>query len=86
LIRKCSVFISGDSAPLHVAAAVSTPFVALFGPTDPRRHLPPAKNFAVIKKDAGCGPCYKPKCAKIRCMAAITPDEVLAQVEKLLKK
>jgi lipopolysaccharide heptosyltransferase II len=86
LIRKCAAFISGDSAPLHVASAVSTPFVALFGPTDPRRHLLPAGNSVIIQKDTGCGPCYKSKCGKGRCMSAITPDEVLAAVEKLLGK
>lgn len=86
LVRKCSVFVSGDSAPLHVSAAVSTPFVALFGPTDPRRHLPPAKNCVLLKKDVPCGPCYKSKCAKGTCMSSITPEEVLAAVERLLKK
>ncbi len=86
LVRKCSVFVSGDSAPLHVAAAVNTPFVALFGPTDPRRHLPPSKNFVLIRKEMDCSPCYKSKCARGSCMAQISHEEVLAAVEKLLKK
>jgi lipopolysaccharide heptosyltransferase II len=85
LIKKCSVYISADSAPLHVAAAMKTPFVALFGPTDPNRHLPPAKDYTAIRKDLGCGPCYKSKCKKVRCMEAITVEEVLEAVDKLLK-
>jgi len=90
LIKKCAVYISADSAPLHVAAAAQTPFVALFGPTDPVRHLPPAKNYAVIRKDLGCGPCYKSKCGKVKggeakCMAAITGAEVVEAADKLLK-
>ncbi len=84
LIKKCNVFISADSSPLHIASAVRTPFIALFGPTDVRRHLPPGKNYIVIKKDLGCSPCYKTKCRTKRCMAEITPEEVLVAVEKLL--
>jgi lipopolysaccharide heptosyltransferase II len=84
LIKKCSVYISGDSAPLHVAAGVKVPFVALFGPTDPRRHLPPAEKFVLLRKEVLCGPCYKSSCTDMKCMKQITPAEVLEAVEKLL--
>lgn len=86
LISRCLVYISSDSAPLHIAAAVDTPFIALFGPTDPARHLPPAKNYLVIRKDLPCSPCYKPKCKTGRCMELITPQEVLEAIGKLLEK
>jgi lipopolysaccharide heptosyltransferase II len=85
LIKRCAVYISADSSPLHIAAAVEAPFVALFGPTDPHRHLPPAKNYVVIKKDLACSPCYKSKCKTKKCMELITPDEVSLAIEKLLK-
>ena len=84
LIKSCDVFISADSSPLHIASAVGTPFIALFGPTDERRHLPPGKNYIVINKGLDCSPCYKTKCRTKRCMIEITPAEVLAAVEKLL--
>jgi lipopolysaccharide heptosyltransferase II len=85
LIKRCSVYISADSAPLHIAAATQTPFVAIFGPTDPRRHLPPAKNFALIRKDLPCAPCYKAQCKKNDCMRLISAEEVLGAVDRLLK-
>jgi len=85
LIKKCAVYISADSSPLHIAAAVNTPVVALFGPTDPKRHMPIAKNSVVIKKDLECSPCYKPKCKNNKCMELITPEEVLAAIMNLLK-
>ena len=85
LIKRCAVFISADSSPLHIAAAVGTPFIALFGPTDPRRHLPPAKDYIVIKKDLPCSPCYKSKCKGRICMGLITAEEVLEAIDKLLK-
>ena len=85
LIKRCACLVSGDSSPLHIAAAVNTPFVALFGPTDPVRHLPPAKDYALIKKDLPCSPCYQSKCKDQKCMAQITPEEVLGAIENLLK-
>lgn len=85
LIKKCNVFVSADSSPLHIASAVGTAFIALFGPTNPRRHLPPGKNYVVINKNLNCSPCYKTKCRTKRCMVEITPAEVFEAVEKLLK-
>ncbi|MDP2928051.1 MAG: lipopolysaccharide heptosyltransferase II [Candidatus Omnitrophota bacterium] len=85
LIKKCQVFISADSSPLHIASSVGTPFIALFGPTDARRHLPPGKNYIVIDKKLHCSPCYKTKCRSKDCMVQISPAEVFDAVMKLLK-
>jgi ADP-heptose:LPS heptosyltransferase len=63
---------------------MDTPFVALFGPTDPRRHLPAAKNSIVLKKDVVCSPCYKPKCKSRKCMRSITAEDALQAAERLL--
>ncbi len=87
LIKRCRVFVTPDSAPMHIAAAMETPFVALFGPTDSLRHVPPADRFSVIKKDLECTPCYSSRC-KIRthaCMHQITPEEVAGEIMKLIK-
>ncbi|MFA4843268.1 MAG: lipopolysaccharide heptosyltransferase II [Candidatus Omnitrophota bacterium] len=86
LIKKCAVYVSPDSASLHIAAAVGVPFVALFGPTDYRRHMPAVKNFALVSKGLTCGPCYKPQCKTLNCMELITPAEVLEAIDKLLVK
>ncbi|MCX5710086.1 MAG: GT4 family glycosyltransferase PelF [Candidatus Omnitrophica bacterium] len=85
LIKKCAAYVSADSSPLHVAAAVNTPFVALFGPTDPRRHMPPANDYVLIKKDLPCSPCYKSKCKKKKCVELITPEEVMQAILKIIK-
>lgn len=86
LIRRCRVFVAHDSSSLHLAAAVGTPTVALFGPTDPRRHLPPAFNGRVIKKDVFCSPCYATRCRTIThaCMNRVDVKEVLDAVLTLL--
>lgn len=86
LIKRCKVFVTGDSAPIHVATAVGTPYVALFGPTDPRRHVAIYEKGVIIKKNLRCSPCYKPRCLlNYRCMKRISVDEVLTAIEKLLR-
>ena len=86
LIKRCNVFISGDTAPLHIASGVGTPVIALFGPTDPRRHVSSEKDVLILKKGLECQPCYKPKCISIECMKQITVDEVKEAVLKLLNE
>jgi lipopolysaccharide heptosyltransferase II len=85
LMRKCKVFITGDSAPIHVSTAVGVPFVAFFGPTDPRRHVVSYEGGIIIKKNLRCSPCYKPRCIlNYRCMKKISVGEVVHAVGKLL--
>lgn len=84
LIKRCSVYISADSAPLHVAASVDTPIIALFGPTDSRRHMPPSGKSVLINKKVNCSPCYKSKCSSMKCMKTITPIEVYQAIQSLI--
>ena len=86
LIKRCDVFVAHDSATLHVAAAVGTPTVALFGPTDPRRHLASTFIGQVIKKELFCSPCYSARCRTVThaCMKRIGVEEVLHAVLGLL--
>ena len=77
-------FVSVDSAPMHIAAAVGTPLVAIFGPTDPGRHKPPAQKITVIKKDLKCSPCYKPDCKTLICIKGIDINEVAQAVAGFL--
>jgi heptosyltransferase-2 len=86
LIKRCDVFIAHDSSSLHLAAAVGTPTIALFGPTDPQRHLPPAFIGQVIQKEVFCRPCYSTHCRTIThaCMRRIGTEEVLRAALGLL--
>ena len=87
LIKRCKAYISPDSAPLHVAAAVHVPIIAFFGPTDPRRHMPPSEKQAVFHKPMKCSPCYSGIC-KIKthaCMNEILPEEIARKVMSFIK-
>lgn len=57
LIEKCSLFIGNDSALMHVASAVGTPVVAIFGPTDPRIFSPYGVTHKVVSRHLECSPC-----------------------------
>ncbi len=87
LIERCSVYITPDSAPLHVAAAMRTPLIAFFGPTDSRRHRPPARDMIVLERKLACAPCYSPQCLILThaCLREITPEEVVRKVIELIQ-
>ena len=87
LIESCDLYLTCDSGPMHIAAAVGTPTIALFGPTSPTRHGPYGENHKVIEKTVECRPCYKRECIRKDqphlCMTEINPNEVIAQILKV---
>ena len=88
LIESCDLYLTCDSGPMHIGAAVGTPTIALFGPTSPIRHGPYGENHEVIEKTVECRPCYKRSCMRKDqphlCMTEINPNEVVAQVLKAI--
>jgi heptosyltransferase II len=80
-LAAATAVVSNDSGLLHVAAALGTPTVGIFGPTSPWHWAPLNPLAAVVetKSDLPCRPCHKPVCrlAHHRCMRDITPEEVL---------
>ena len=86
VIKKCQVFITSDSAPMHIALFCGVAFVALFGPTNPKRHLQPNGRYRIIYKALKCSPCYKSKCKDPICMNRIASEEVATAVKELLKE
>jgi len=86
-VRRCDLLITNDTGPMHVAAAMNKPLVALFGPTAPERTGPYGQLQNVLRLDLPCSPCLKSTCAYEKtdeCLHALSPAMVLARVEKLL--
>lgn len=87
LYRRASVLLTTDSGPMHLAAAVGTPVVALFGPTSPKRTGPYGEGHSVIRRGMDCSPCFRKTCDTRECMKTIGIDEVFEAVrEKLLNR
>jgi heptosyltransferase-3 len=85
LIAKARFFFGADSAPMHLAAAVNTPAVALFGPSGAFNWGPWGEGHLVIQKDMDCVPCGRDGCegTKIsRCLVELSPEEVIERMEK----
>jgi len=88
LVDRCDAFLSTDTGPMHMAAALGTPLVAIFGPSARQAHEPiaPAVPTEVIQHPFPCAPCrgwVRRSCIDNRCMKAITPEEVLAALERV---
>ena len=90
LISACDVYIGNDTGPMHIAAAVDTPVVALFGSTNPIRSGPYGEKRTVVQSgiELGCNPCHPGRhpggCGAGSCevIAGITVEQVLAAVER----
>ncbi len=85
LISRCDLFISNDSGLMHVAAALGTPTVAIFGSTNIVTTSPVGEKISVIRKDIECSPCLQESCpSDFKCMDMITVHDVTAAAKGLL--
>jgi lipopolysaccharide heptosyltransferase II len=86
-IRLSELMVSNDTGPMHVAAALGTPVIALFGPTEPRRTGPYRQLDHVLQLNLPCVPCLKRRCAYIKpfeCLRAIPPTAVFEAAQRRL--
>jgi heptosyltransferase-2 len=87
-LDSCAILLTNDSGPMHLAAALETPVVALFGPTDETVSGPwPPGDFNRIIRAPDCRPCYNPECnSAAPCLARITPEQAAQAIAELLEK
>ena len=85
-IEKCDLFLTNDTGPMHIAAAVGTPTVSLFGPGNHIRFQPLGGLHQTIRHDVPCSPCkqFTDKCKDNICMKKITVDEVWHSISDTL--
>ena len=93
LFQRANLLITGDSGPMHIAAAVGTPLIAIHGPTDPALSGPVSPTATILRSDIWCSPCYNAKgpadCRfhTTQCMKNVTPTQVYNVVhEKIMKR
>ncbi len=90
LIARSALVVSGDTGPMHMAAALGTPQIALFGPTSPAWYGPRGGRSLTLARPVPCGPCDKAECPKTgtmhqRCLTEIGVDDVLEAVRTLTR-
>jgi ADP-heptose:LPS heptosyltransferase len=84
-LRLCDLMVTNDTGPMHVAAALGKPLIALFGPTEPRRTGPYGQLENVLHIELPCSPCFKDHCTYEKpneCLNAISPAMVFERVRK----
>lgn len=85
VLSHCRLMVTNDSGPMHVAAALGVPVVALFGPTDHTTTSPLIPLHQIVRKRVHCAPCLKRVCPTDHwCMTAIEVDDVLGAAYRLL--
>lgn len=90
IIQQADLFISGDTGPMHIAAALKIPQIAIFGSTHPKLGFAPLNEKAlIIQKDIECRPCSlhgRENCPQkhFRCMRDLKPAEIFSQIKKII--
>jgi len=77
LLERADLVVANDSGPMHIAAALGRPLVAIFGPTNPIRTGPYGRPDTVLRLDIPCSPCYSRQCSHQSCLQWLTIDSVL---------
>jgi heptosyltransferase-2 len=87
LLAQCRLIVTNDSGPMHLAAALGLPVVAIFGSTDERATGPVGARTRVVKHPVACSPCGRRECPiDFRCMQAVTVDDVYMTALRLVKE
>lgn len=95
IIKRCALFIGNDSGSLYVAAAVGTPTIGIFGPSNPKLVAPLGGNNVYIYKPVECSPCYNPdsvmerksfECKDVKCLKEISITDVIEAVDMQLNR
>jgi len=77
IIKRCSIFLTNDTGPMHIANAFNVPLAAVFGPTDPDDTAPYNNRQALVRTPVNCAPCFLRHCPiDHRCMTGVSVQQV----------
>lgn len=87
-ISRCRLFIGNDSGPMHIAAVLKVPLVAIFGGGDLGRYDPRkiSDKAQVLYEQVSCAPCDRFACRSMRCLSSITPKDVMNAVNRVMQR
>ena len=86
VLQEMDLLVSNDSGPVHMAAAIGTTTVVVFGPTNPERTGPYGEQHVIVKASLPCQPCYSRTCNRdgVPCLEQVTPEHVAELVREAL--
>ena len=86
IIKNAALFIGNDTGLMHIADALDTPLIAIFGSTSPGWTGPLSKKATIVSSDVPCSPCFDRTCrfGHYQCLTSITPDRVYGEAKKIL--
>src|SRR6476620_4425966 len=92
IVQQLDLFVTGDTGPMHLARAVGTPIVAIFGPSDPRRYGPRGVRDTIVGIDLPCSPCNRIRLPPARCtghppdcLNGVGTAQVLSAIDEALE-
>lgn len=87
IIKRFNLYITNDTANMHIAAILNTPLIAIFGPGDIKRYDPRniSEKAVVFYRKVSCSPCNNYRCKSIMCLKMIKPKEIIEESIKILK-
>jgi heptosyltransferase-2 len=87
LMARCRLIVTNDSGPMHLAAALGIPLVAIFGSTDERATGPVGTRVRIVKRGVECSPCGRRVCPiDFRCMKEVSVEEVFRATLEFVKR
>ena len=84
-VKRCTMLLTNDTGPMHIASSFKVPVVAIFGPTDWRTTSPFGSDHAIVRQPVDCAPCLLRECPiDHRCMTRVTIDQVYEDAVQLI--
>ncbi len=82
VLRRCDLYIGGDTGPLHMASLLGIPVVGIYGPTDPIVNEPFGR-YVMVRKDVGCNPCRNRSCESLSCLKSLSVEDVFRATQEI---
>lgn len=87
VIKRCRVFLTNDTGPMHIANALGVPVIAVFGPTDHTTTSPFTSGSVVVRTSVDCSPCLLRECPiDHRCMTGVTVEQVVLATQQVIRE
>lgn len=86
LLERCAFLISNDNGTKHIGVALGTPTITVHGPSSPVSWTPSTREHIAVKRESGCARCDRTSCSDLKCLEAVTVEDVKGAVVELFQR